>query len=971
MANAEHLRTNEILSFGPFRLSAMGRILVRNDEPVSLGSRALDILIALVERSGEVVSRRQLVERVWPDLVVEEANLRVHIANLRKALGDGQDGARYITNIPGRGYSFVASVERVAPAIAAAPVQPVPAARTAAPHNLPPQLARMVGRNDTVAALTELLTLRRFVSVVGPGGMGKTTVALSVAHGLADDFNNAVFFVDLTPLADGSHVAPTVASTLGFAGQTEDVQSALPTFLAGRRILLLLDNCEHVIDVAAVLTEHLISRVPQLFILTTSRESLRAEGEHVHLLRPLDSPSPGLPLSATEALAWPSVQLFMERAVAGGYRTPLTDQDALIVAGICRRLDGIALAIELAASRVATYGIQGTADLLDHRFKLLWQGRRSALPRHQTMQAMLDWSYNLLTKRESTVLARLSIFVGVFTLDAAQNVAAEREIPAIDVVEALASLIDKSLVATAIFDGAVRYRLLDITRSYATLKLDASGEHDDVARRHARYHDERLASLASRYFLLGSKDLSDYTFLLGNVRGALEWSFSGQGDSALAVSLAAHSAPLFLGLSRLDECQRWCEQGLAMMNEVDRGGTLELALQEALAISAMFTRGNDQDIRTAIERGLGLAESLGSDEHQLHLLAGLHIFLTRIGDFQGSVEVAKRNVTVAERVGNTTALVMADWMLGTSYHLVGDQHRAQSHCEDGIRRAAAAAGPIDTDLFGYDHRVRGLIALARTLWLRGLPDRAAVVAAQAIVEAERRDHPVTLCIALIYTATVAIWSCDFETATQRIERLVNHAAKHSLAPYHAVGLALRGELEVAGGQPLSGVNLLRSALATLNIEQHHILTTALLRALAEGLRACGQEAEALTTIDGAVARQHSADYQYPDLLRARGEILATQAQPDLAGAEDALLRSIECARGQSALGWELRAAVPLAKLWVGLGRRAEARDLLDGVLQRFTEGSGIAPMQAASQFLQEILRDISPTPRDPAGRSAQ
>src|SRR5258707_9924366 len=397
MGDRENLPTDNVASFGPFRLFAAERLLEKADEPLQLGGRALDILIALVERAGEVVTRKELISRVWPDVTVEEANLRVHIAGLRKVLGDGSGGARYVANVPGRGYCFVAHVTLSASHRSFPPTQPAVIDRL---RKLPARLTRMFGRDDTVRALSAQLMRRRFVSIVGPGGMGKTTVAISIAHALMDDFEGAVFFIDLGALTDPGLVPTAVASALGFMVQAQDPFLSLLAFLGDRRVLLVLDSCEHVIDAAAALAEPVVSEAPQAHILTTSREALRVEGEHVPLLYPLDGPLNDVGLTAAEALTFPAVQLFMERAAASGDRSELSDADAPIVAGICRRLDGIALAIELAASRVSSHGIRGTAELLDNRFKLLWQGRRTALPRHQTLNAMLDWSYNLLQERD-------------------------------------------------------------------------------------------------------------------------------------------------------------------------------------------------------------------------------------------------------------------------------------------------------------------------------------------------------------------------------------------------------------------------------------------------------------------------------------------------------------------------------------------------------------------------------------------
>src|ERR1700691_1758159 len=416
---------NDLLSFGPFSLFVAERLLKKVDKPIPLGGRALDILIALLERPGEVVTHKELISNVWPDVTVEEANLRFQMAALRKALGEGRDGARYVSNVAGRGYCFVASITR------SCAKQPVPVTRIATTERvqkLPPRLARMVGRDDTVRALAQQLQAWRFVSIVGPAGVGKTTVAISVAHTMINGFHDAVFFIDLAALTDPQLVPTAVASALGFMVQTQDPLVSLLAFIGDKKILVVLDNCEHVIGVAAALAERVVSEAPQAHILATSREALRAEGERVHLLYSLDCPPEEVGLTAMKALRYPAAQLFMERAAASGYGAALSDIDAPIVARICRRLDGVALAIELAASRVGYLGIGGTAELLDNRFSLLWQGRHTALPRPQTLTAMRDWSYSLLSEREKVVLCRLSVFVGDFTLHAAGFVASETRV---------------------------------------------------------------------------------------------------------------------------------------------------------------------------------------------------------------------------------------------------------------------------------------------------------------------------------------------------------------------------------------------------------------------------------------------------------------------------------------------------------------------------------------------------------------
>lgn len=570
--------------------------------------------------------------------------------------------------------------------------------------------------------LLSQMMARRFVSIVGPGGVGKTTVAVAVAHALVEVFHGAVVFVDLGALADPRLVPTAVASSLGLAMKSQDPLLSLLDFLRDRRILLVLDNCEHLIDAAAQLGERVVDEAPQAHILATSREALRAEGEHVHLLYSLDSPPNDPGLSAAEALRYPAVQLFMERALAGGYPSELSDTDAPVVANMCRRLDGIALAIELAASRVGSLGINGTAELLDNRFRGVWNGRRTALPRHQTLNSMLDWSYNLLSDLEKGVLCRLSVFVGEFTITAACDVAVEAEFEDALVTQAVTNLLAKSLISTTQGQRSTYYRLLDTTRAYALAKLADRGETDRIARRHAAAFCKYLRD--DRILQSGRSEevLAGYASQIGNVRAALDWAFSAGGDRAIGIEMAACAAPLLIGLSLLDECRSYCQRALAMIDETSSGTRAEMILQRALALSSMFTRGNSDEVRAAIARGLELAENWNDRPHQLELLAGQNIFLIRIADFSGALAVAQQAIAAAQADRNAADLVMTEWMLGVSHHLVGNQTAAQHHCESGMIHAVELGGAT-SKFFGYDHRVRALVALARALWLRGFRTR--------------------------------------------------------------------------------------------------------------------------------------------------------------------------------------------------------------------------------------------------------
>ncbi|MGY3288179.1 putative ATPase [Bradyrhizobium sp. LM3.6] len=728
-----------------------------------------------------------------------------------------------------------------------------------------------------------------------------------------------------------------------------------------KKALLILDSCEHVVEPVATFAESLFRGAPLVHILATTREALRVEGENIYPLPPLDSPSDETTLTAAGALASPAAQLFMDRAAAGGYRQELSDEEAPVLAGICRQLDGMPLAIELTASRTNVYGIKGLAQLIGDRLMLLWPGRRG-VPRHQTLLAMLDWSYDLLSEQEQTVLCTLSIFVGAFSIEMAQAIAFELDRGEFHIEHFITGLVEKSLISVSRTEDAWSYRLLDMTRAYAAIKLKRRGAENAVARRHALYFAERLGGIAS---ISMNRDLTAYSRQIGNIMAALEWSFSTSGDRTVGVALGAGAVPLFLGLSMLIECRRWSLQTIEALNDEDRGTKLELVLQLSLAISSTYVHGNSKEVEAALQRGLCLAETLGDVDSQLELLAGLNLYRARLADFRGSLAAAERYASLARKFGGPRESVMAEWMLGASYHLVGKQSAAQQSYESGFARAADS-GVNEVHSFGYNHYVRALIGYSRTLWDRGLPDQAAQLGHKAIEFAGRQGHPVTLCISLLYATQVFLWRGDQQVAEELIERLIAHSATYSLTPYHAGGLGLRGELMFTRGETQPGIDALRGALSTLRTERQYILSSAFSRALAEALARSGQVTEAASIIDATVvdAMRGIGTFELPDILRARAAVLLAASPANSLAAEASLKDSLDCARQQSALGWELRSALALSRLWADQGRVNQARAILSEVYGRFTEGFGTADLIMAKNRLNEFA--IRPSHSDPA-----
>jgi predicted ATPase/DNA-binding winged helix-turn-helix (wHTH) protein len=904
------------LRFGPFELSIGERILRRDGQVLPLGDRALDILIYLADRPGEVIAKQELMDHVWPDVTVEEGSLRVHVAAIRKALGDGQFGNRYIANIKGRGYSFVGTV--------------VPLAGSTESRNdkfprqgrLPVRPIMMIGRETAVGEVGDKLRDERFVTLLGPGGIGKTAIAMAVGRTVAEEFGGKVHFVDLESLTDPRHVTGAVATSLGLALKSKDPGLELVDLVRSRKLLIILDSCEHVIETVALLAELLYQETEQVYLLTTSRELLKVEGEHCYRVLPLDCPPDGSEQTANAVLRYPAVQLFVRRVAARAGSVVLTDEEAPFVAEMCRKLDGIPLAIELAAGQVAALGIKNTAS----RLELLKLSHRTAVPRHRTLKTTLDWSYDLLSDIERIIFRRIALFVGHFTLEAAQRIAAEPGSGGSAVADVIAGLFEKSLLATRFCGGQPRYRLLNTTRAYALGKLEEHGEVALISVRHAEYVAEQLESERPNLSSLSRAErFAIYSGQLSNVRAALEWSFGPHGDDETATRLAAASMQLFLELSLLIECQAWAERAMARLGNLHQNSRRAMEISASLPLALMHTEGNDQRVRTAFASALEIAVDQGDLAYELRILSGLFMYSHWTMDIRGATDIAIQSKKLALKTRDPDDMALAESMLAASNHLLGNHIIAQQHCEFGLRYSGS--GPhfrAGQHLFHYTSFL--LVGMARSLLYRGLLDRSLEYAELAIEEGEKSGHAATYCRSLALIVPVFLTLADTRRSDQYIAELSDLSVAHSLKPYCAIATGLRGQWLLLQNNLVDATSLLKRALEELHAQRQEMLNMDFVCDLAAAFVKVGEQEQALGLVLNAIEDQQRVGkfLHMPALFRMKGLILASRLAEEEAEAENALLLSIDWAKRQSAVLFELKAATDLAELLLRKRRIPEA-----------------------------------------------
>ena len=705
-----------IYEIGPFRLDVGAGVLSQAGVPMALGARAVAVLTTLVQRSNEYVPKGAIMDAAWSGVVVEESNLAVQISAIRRALAQAPGGERWVETLARRGYRFVG------------PVTEVPgesqqdAWRGNKRSNLTEPLTSFIGRERELVEIKRLLPGKRLLTLVGVGGIGKTRLALQLAAEVMDAYRDGVWLVEFGSITDPLLVPTSVAQVLGVPERTgTPLTDTLCAHLKRRQMLLILDNCEHLLAACARLIDAVLRNAAEVTIIATSREPLHVAGEQTYPLQTLSLPEASA--DAESVGRSEAVQLFLERAQGQLPDFALTAARAATVSKICIHLDGIPLALELAAARVRSLSIEQINARLDDRFRLLTGGTRTALPRQQTLRATLDWSFDLLGEQERAVLRRLAIFPGSYTLEAASAVACDAAIDEYAVIDLLSQLVSRSLVVADTGDAGARYRLLETTRAYALEKLSEAQEKDVIEHRHAQHFRERFERAHDdRLCMSDAEWRAIYLHELDNLRAALDWALAAGGDTAIGIALVGASGPVWMALSLFGEGMQRLEAAIAQVakdtSESDQArlwfwvGTL-LGTAAPARAAAASERASD------LYRRLGDAPRLA---RSLLLLGRMWVFM---GRFEQATLVFEEAFPLLERTGLPTALAGYFRELGSLKMLTGDLASARMHFEKAFT--------LSRDAGAETMALVMLLNLADMTWALGDLDAALVRFHEAVM----------------------------------------------------------------------------------------------------------------------------------------------------------------------------------------------------------------------------------------------
>jgi predicted ATPase len=833
-------------------------------------------------------------------------------------------------------------------------------------HNLPSQPTPFIGREAEVATVKELLMRDpddiRLVTLTGPGGTGKTRLALRTASELARSFTDGVYFVDLAPVRKPEGVPPAIARSIGLR-ETSDrpLMDELEGHVGARSMLLLLDNFEQVTSAAPMMGQ-LLQNCSHLKLLVTSREALHLRSEHIHPVPPLGVPEADRRQQTVEQLGqYEAVRLFIDRVLAVKPDFEVTNDNAPAVAEICFRLDGLPLAIELAAARIRLFSPQAVLERLGSRLNLLRGGARDLPVRQQTLRDTIDWSYQLLDADEQRLFGLLSIFAGC-TFEAVEAVAARINHPdglRMDILDGLASLVDKSLIRQVTQDaGESRLVMLETIREYAAERLEKDEEfsasgHSAFATYFAEFAQRQWERLTGQGRETALKEMESE---IENVRTA--WRYWVKKNDLEQLTKFVNS------LWRLYDARGWYHDTVSLTNDLlnllaSTPSTAEriqqqIMLQISLARALLATKGYTEEVERAYARALELCEGAGEVPQLFPILRGLASFHILRMEYEKSIQMGGRILALAEQLDDADMKIEGQMILG--YNLgFQDAQVGVAYLEEAVAaydlqrpRVALGIGPYPT--------VVGLTTSAIFLWVIGYPDRAHKRGADSILLARQMNHPFSITYALFHNGLLNIWLKNYREAKEIADSLLEVADAHGFQIWQAVGSCLLGTTLVRFGSVENGLALIDQGLhAYQNLKTPPVFWPMLLHLCAGAYGAASKPEVGLHMLDEAIqVAESSAETFTSEFLLLKGALLEALSSDNAAEAIALYEQAILNAQEVRAPMLELRAAVALSRLWHEQGDNEQARKVLSGAYSKMTEGFGTPDLKEASTLLTEL-----------------
>jgi predicted ATPase/DNA-binding winged helix-turn-helix (wHTH) protein len=942
--------------FGPFRLVPSQQILLNGDRPVKLGGRALDILHLLVRRAGEEISKDDLIAFAWPKVHVDEHNLKVHISSLRRALGDTLQQATYLATVVGHGYQFVAQVHTERIGIADLPDG------EDVEWSLPDASA-LIGRQRDVEGVARALDFARLVTLVGPGGVGKTSLAIAVAHARREAFPDGIHFADLAATNDPALVPHILAKCLGIRGHGTDVTSIVADYLQDRRVLLIMDNCEHLLHGVATVALRLIEANTDSRFLVTSRAPLGVIGENTQRVEPLAFPRRTDVRSASEVLAYSAVALFVLRALETA-EYQVADGEAPVIAQLCEALDGLPLAIEIVAAKLDQFTLAELLESVSCRLREIQNQDNAAHSRHLTLWATLDWSYQLLSRDEATIFRLLSVFAGSFEWTDVAGVARVAEYDPHQTTIALGGLVSKSLLSAEISGEELRYRFLETTRHYAAERLLQDRMAQSAQRQHAHIILARFAKSEAEWASVDDRIWrARYDAWIADLRKALDWCFSGGGDASLGVHLALSGIRLWNEQSsifeQLFQVERALKHCVSLTDAPRRMAMLASSRAWCMAFGGQLHAATDDAWISALH----FAELSNDPVQRLSVMCGMALFLVATGRNEQAISLLDDVIRIATQAGDRASLfdgerlrAMAEVRRGNL--LVGQPKLAQ--LAEDLSRGMPQSKLVRYQVQSYVS-IHGMLALST--WLTGQPKRALGMAEAMVLETSQNGHLMGQSRALALCALpLALWSGHLDEFERYSRILGNNLDRGHIALwsglhrfYAAVTLHARGDL--------SAVDEMRVAVDDLVRDRFLERAPMYLGVVAEALFERGRSAEAEETVESALTLQRATkeNWNRPELLRVKAQITGVLGQRNRS--EATLKRAREDAIAIGARTLELRIVNDMAQQAISGGDNETAVRLLVPLYEAFQERDCIADLKNSARLLSEAGASWNSVPK--------